>query len=93
MQISKLLQEDWRVQNIVKNLSNTLREDQCLYALHVFNGITFKKCKVKNKELFRKLYSAFDPVYIVSFPLRDNEEAKLIGMTIKLMQREKPVKS
>lgn len=90
MQISELLTTDWRVQEIVKKQSQTLKEDQCLYALNVLGGITFKKVKIRNKEFFRKLYSIFNPVYIVSFPLKDNEEVRLMGMTIKFMEKEKP---
>ena len=92
MQISQLLMTEWRTQQIVKQYSQTLQKDECLYALNVMNGITFRKIKIKNKKAFKSLYSIFNPVYIISFPLEDEEDVRIIGMIIEFMQREKIIK-
>lgn len=88
MQIFKLLQEDKRVQDLIINLSCTLKENQCLFALNIWGAINFKKVKLKHKNKFRRLNWIFNPTFITSIPLTTYQGVRIMGMAIEETKKE-----
>lgn len=87
MKLNRLLQTDFRVQEIVSNLSQNLGPNECIFAISIPFGYNFKIVRESRKRWFRFINRPFKPVFITDRP-KAGDSIKTVGKLIELRYKQ-----